>query len=54
MQLLVDQVLIDRFRTFRAPDRIDDQVVLHFLDPDEVGYDVLYDAKLFLGAHATR
>jgi len=52
VQLLVDDMLIDRNRALGAPKRINDQVVFHFLDPDQVGDDVLDDAELFPGAYS--
>jgi hypothetical protein len=50
--LFVDEVFVDRFRTFGAPDWIDDEVVAEILEPNDVRYHALGDANFFLEPNA--
>src|SRR5687767_13169333 len=54
VRVLVDDMFVDRFRTFSAPDRIHDKLVVDFAEPQNVGDDVLDDAVLRLRSHPSR
>src|SRR5258706_12617260 len=53
VQLLVDEVLVDRLGTLGASNWIDDDVVTKLLETDEIGNDLLDDAKLLPGPKPT-
>src|SRR2546423_9196217 len=53
VQLLVGEMLVNRDRALGARDWITDQVVLDFLDADDVGDDVLDDEPLLLGPYSS-
>ena len=53
MKLFVDYVLVDRLGTLGAPDRIDHELVLQFVEAHQVSDHALHDAELRLGSNPT-
>src|SRR4051812_30935606 len=49
VQLLVDEVLVDRLRTLGTANRVDDHLIAQALEAHEIGDNSLDDTKLFLG-----